>query len=271
MVIRRIFKFYSGTNPREQMKKITLDYDNSFTGQYVDEQTVNLELTTTGGMGKNRGLSLPRTTQGTWWDTDWSNRTVCTVDHDKVDSNLTNFRLCIILNSDNFDFSVAKMNGEDIRIVDSDDTTELTYEIRYYNKAAQEAVIFCVVPSILAASDDTIYVYYGNESATDNQSVTGVWNSDFVAVLTLDETTGTFLDLTANNNDGTNHGSKYEDGKLNACRYFDGVDDYINIADAASQDVTGHLTMSVIAYPNTPSSATARWVIVHDMSARKYC
>jgi Domain of unknown function (DUF2341). len=80
-------------------------------------------------------------------------------------SSLTNYQVPIILNSSNFDFSLAQSAGEDIRFTAGD--TQLKYWIEEWDANKEEATIWVKVPSIPAASSTTITMYYGNPEASD--------------------------------------------------------------------------------------------------------
>ncbi|WP_297489916.1 DUF2341 domain-containing protein [Thermococcus sp.] len=77
---------------------------------------------------------------------------------------LENFQVLIELNSDNFDFSKAKPDGSDIRIVDEDGNF-LPYWIEEWNVSAKRAKIWTIVPRIPANGEVKLKLYYGNPNA----------------------------------------------------------------------------------------------------------
>ena len=79
---------------------------------------------------------------------------------------LSDYQQKIVLSSSNFDFSKANSDGSDIRFLDSDDSTPLSYWIESWDSSGQTATIWVKVPSIPASSNYTIYMYFGNASAT---------------------------------------------------------------------------------------------------------
>ncbi len=79
---------------------------------------------------------------------------------------LTDYQVKIVLNSSNFDFSKAKSDGSDVRFTDSDGLTLLDYWIESWDSVNQNAVIWVKIPQINANENKTIYIYYGNSSAT---------------------------------------------------------------------------------------------------------
>jgi len=101
----------------------------------------------------------------TWWNTDWQYRRAITIDNTGNSNTLTDYQVKITLTTSNFDYSKANADGSDIRFIDSDDTTELNYWIQEWNTSG-DSIIWVKVPSISADSTKTIYMYYGNTSAT---------------------------------------------------------------------------------------------------------
>jgi len=53
-----------------------------------------------------------------WYNADWQYRKKITIDHAKVDANLTDFPVLVKLNDDNFDFSKAQEDGTDVLFTD---------------------------------------------------------------------------------------------------------------------------------------------------------
>ena len=116
-----------------------------------------------------------------WWNYFWSYRKSITIDNTGNSNNLTDYQILIILNSTNFNFSKANSDGSDIRFIDDDNSTELNYYIEKWNSTNQEAKIWVKVPFIPASSTKTIYMYYGNPSASSesNGTATFVFFDDF--------------------------------------------------------------------------------------------
>jgi len=111
-----------------------------------------------------------------WWNESWQYRRPITIDNSGNSNDLTNYQILVVLNSTNFDFSKANSDGSDIRFIDSDDTTKLNYWIEEWNSTAQEAKIWVNVTSIPASSTKTIYMYYGNPSATSESNGSAVFD-----------------------------------------------------------------------------------------------
>jgi len=160
-------------------------------------------------------------------DTDaWQYKRLLTFDNSTRNEALKDFPVLVTLTAPDFDFSKAQSAGQDIRFLDSDGITSLSYEIESWDATAGKAYIWVKVPQVDASSStDGIYMYYGNPDATDAQSATNVWGADFRAVWHMDETSGTVNDSTGNNWTGTPIGVTLDTaGKINgADEYPDGT------------------------------------------------
>ncbi len=181
---------------------------------------------------------LPVNTKAaTWWNTNWSYKKQITFNNSAQAENLTNFPVLVKLTSSNFDFNNAQSSGADIRFVDSDDITQLSYEIEKWDATNRQAWIWVKVPQIdSSSSTDSIFMYYGNSGAADAQSATSVWNSNYVLVQHLKETSGTTTaDSTSNGNNGTKvsatEPNPMSSGQIDGAQSFDGSNDYINMAN----------------------------------------
>ncbi len=160
--------------------------------------------------------------------------------------NLTNFPVLIKLSSSNIDYSKTNNDGSDIRFTDSDGS-DLAYEIEKWDETGT-SFVWVKVPQIDAnSSTDYIYMYYGNTSATDHQQVTSVWDSNYVLVQHLSETSGTTTnDSTSNNNDGNKVSATEPNptasGRIDGAQDFDGGNDYIYVSHNSSLNLTSAFT-----------------------------
>lgn len=133
-------------------------------------------------------ISSPVFASDSWWNDNWVYRKKITFNNSAQSEGLTNFPVAVILDSSNFDFSRTKSTGEDVRFIDSDGTSSLSYEIEKWDVANRSGVIWVNVPLINASSNtDYIYMYYGNSGIGDGQSENNTWNSDFLSVWHLSE------------------------------------------------------------------------------------
>ena len=171
----------------------------------------------------------------TWWDTDWSYRRELTFDNSGQSDTLENFTVLVKLSSSNFDYSHGKSDGADLRFIDEDDSTELKYHIEDWDTSGTSYLWVKVTQIDGSSSTDSIWMYYGNLSASDVQDTSGTYDSSYVGVWHLNETSGTHYDATSNDNDGTAYGGVIQDtvGKIGGADYFgDVMDDYVDFGAA---------------------------------------
>ena len=179
----------------------------------------------------------------------WQYRMPIHIDYTNVPSDLTNFPVLVAFDTAVFDFSKARSDGYDIRFtLNSDGTSVLKYERERHDASLEEwqwAEYWVKIPSVSSSSDTYFYMFYGNPSASDGQDKTNVWDSSFKMVQHLHEESGTHYDSTSNANDGTCYGgvSQGSDGKIDNADYFDGIDDYVEVADNATLDITDSITV----------------------------
>jgi biopolymer transport protein ExbB len=105
-----------------------------------------------------------------WWNKDWSQRTVVTLNTSaagvSIAGTLTGVVVPIRLHSGNFDFVGAKPDGSDLRVVAGDDKTPVKFWIERFDSVNELAVLWVLVPNVLPATDkNTVYVYAGNDKA----------------------------------------------------------------------------------------------------------
>ena len=189
------------------------------------------------------------------WLSGWAKRRKITIDHGKIDNDLTDFPILIYLSSNsginNTDvtsiFDEVGSNRKKIAVTTSDGETQCYVEIEKWDAVNEEAWLWVKVPNISATEDTILYIYYDN-TQPDNTDYVGdpgetpaqqVWSNGFVAVYHLNrDPSGTApqeIDSTGNGHDGTSQGSMTSDdlvsGKINDALDFDGSDDMITIPD----------------------------------------
>ena len=86
------------------------------------------------------------------------------------------------------------------------------------------------------------YTYDGADHNINNNP--GLTNN-LVVYLPFD---GDLEDKSGNSNDGTNHGTVFSSGKINQAINLDGIDDYIEVADSSSLDITDAITLEAWVY-----------------------
>ncbi|MFX1508469.1 MAG: DUF2341 domain-containing protein, partial [Promethearchaeota archaeon] len=210
-----------------------------------------------------------------WADTRWKYRKNITIDHTKVDADLTNFPIYIELYDSDLQ-QEAQASGNDILFTNASGHL-LNHEIevydRVYNSSHSHLVVW--VNSNLSSTQDTIIsMYYGNPTAVNQEYSEDVWDDAYVGVWHLSEdptdSSPAFKDSTPNNNDGTDYGSMTSGdqvpGQIDGSLDFDGDDDYLEADDSSSLTIPGSFTVS--AWINTndlPSAGDLRSVVAKGM------
>jgi len=210
------------------------------------------------------------------WLDDWENRVKITIDHTKIDGNLTHFPLLVHLSS------ACGMNNQDltqifteiggsykkIAVTRDDGETQLFVEVEKWDNTAQDASLWVSKDgwSISNSEDSVLYLYYDSTQA-DNTGYVGepgsipaqnVWDSNFVLVdhMQDDPDTSHTRDSTSYSNDGTKKGSNEPVetiGKNGDAQDFDGSDDDINYGNDAELSITAALTLEGICNPDAAS------------------
>jgi len=185
-----------------------------------------------------------------WWNTVWEYRQKLTFDNSGQSESLVNFPVLVKLDSTNIDYGKTRDSGQDIRFVDSNDSTVLSHEIEKWDETG-DSWVWVNVPQIDGSSSaDHIYMYYGNPSAPDEQNPIAVWDTHYKGIWHLNGVSGSVLDSTTNDNDGTNSGSiRGASGKIDDAFNFDGTDDYVEVPDSSSLDITAVVTIEAWVNP----------------------
>jgi hypothetical protein len=176
---------------------------------------------------------------GSWWDTNWTHREKLRFDAQSINEYLTDFPVLIVLNSSRVDYANTQDSGEDLRFIDADGSTILEHEIEIWNETGT-SYVWVKVPSIdKGSTTDHIWMYYGNSNAMDGQDPNDVWDSTYVTVQHMDETSRTG-GSDNDNLDSTSNGHNLEaylnishmdvTGLIGSAVEFDGFNEYIGSA-----------------------------------------
>ncbi|MFA4817984.1 MAG: DUF2341 domain-containing protein [Parcubacteria group bacterium] len=180
-----------------------------------------------------------------WYSSSWLYREGVNILDSKVEgaSALENFPVLINITDSKLKYTgnggkVAKANGGDILFTSSDGTTKLSHEIEKYDPATGELAAWVKIPSLSATKDTSIYLYYGNFSAGNEQDPENVWEDNYKAVwhlkedypgITIDKL---YKDSTQNNLDGNDRvAATGKNGKIGYGQEFGGADGDANDND----------------------------------------
>ncbi|MEO8691176.1 MAG: DUF2341 domain-containing protein, partial [Candidatus Saccharimonas sp.] len=175
-----------------------------------------------------------------WYNPAWSFRKQITIDHTKVSAAQANFPVLIELPLDTDLKAHAQVSGNDILVTDSSGTAKLSHEIESFDSSTGALVVWVKVPVLSSTIDTTLYLYYGNAAAANQQDATGTWNNQYSGVFPMNESSGTAVrNSTMQSPDGTVYGASVSTGKFGNARYFDGGTNYIQTG------ITNGTTMTV--------------------------
>jgi len=144
------------------------------------------------------------------------------------------FPLLIELAADADLAASARPDGFDIAFTQG--ATSLAYEREHFDPATGALVAWVSVPSLPPDADTTIELHYGDPDAADQQAPASVWAS-YSGVWHLGDA---LADSTSNRNDATamNGLALGAAGVIGGGLHYDGVDDYLDMANSASLDAT---------------------------------
>ncbi|UCD14084.1 MAG: DUF2341 domain-containing protein [Thermoplasmatales archaeon] len=149
----------------------------------------------------------------TWWNANWGNRKLITINSSQVVSDLINFPVLIYESSDSDLASDAQENGDDIAFIQySDNTTQLNHEIALFNNSTGQIAAWVNVTSLSSSVDTKIWMYYNNSACSSQENVANTWDSDYEIIWHLQE-------------DGNGTTDEYKDSSSNACNGTGGKDD----------------------------------------------
>jgi hypothetical protein len=110
--------------------------------------------------------------------------------------NLTNFPVLVSITDATLKSAanggrVRHSSGYDIVFRAADGMASLDHEIEKYDPTTGELVAWVRIPTLVYNADTTIYMYYGNPEITaPTANPTGVWDTNYVGVWHLKETSG---------------------------------------------------------------------------------
>ncbi|MBI4231757.1 DUF2341 domain-containing protein, partial [Candidatus Peregrinibacteria bacterium] len=185
----------------------------------------------------------------------WSTRTPIRITN-SGGSTLTNYQVLVTLEPNTFNYTIARIDGSDIRFTDSDGTTLLDYwmESWSYNGTSY---LWVEVPSIPVGTT-TIYINFGNSAALSQSSVSNTFVRQIGTVAAtglyaqwlMEDAGATITDsggIIANN--GTATGTTIVAGYNGNARQFNGTSsDYIAIPDSTELKPTNQITFEAWAY-----------------------
>jgi hypothetical protein len=156
-----------------------------------------------------------------------------------IEEAVLNFPVLVRLTKADFNFSLAKPNGEDIRFV-KQDYSALSFEIEDWDSAAATASIWVKADTIYGSNADQYFLMlWANPDAKDASNAAAVFDTanGFQGVWHLGQSGGTTQkDATANHFNGTPvqamNGSSDVSGIIGRAQNFDGTTQWIEVLNA---------------------------------------
>jgi len=194
-------------------------------------------------------LLLAPSLASAWWNEDWAYKKKITLDMQKLQQDgvtvpASAFAL-IRLHMGNFGFFADLADkGKDIRVLAGDEKTPLKFFIEKLDTVNQMALIWVKLPADIATAEEpAVWLYYGNQNATDAQDAGGAFDANQVLDYAFDRA-GT-KDATAYGNNPSESSATAVEGGL--------------IADAAA--FNGSQLVRVPATPALQMSTASGWTV----------
>jgi hypothetical protein len=174
----------AGTYPN-----VRFTVDDNGTPQGSDFEDITITVTAAGGGGAGTPITAGDVAG-------YSCSMKITIDNTKVAfTSSEHFPVLISLTDDSLKTSgcgfVTDPDGDDIVFTNATTTLQLYHEIEKYDAATGELVAWVLVPSLSGTADTDIYMYFGDSNVTSpTESPTDVWDSNYVGVWHLDDTSG---------------------------------------------------------------------------------
>jgi PKD repeat protein len=236
----------------------------SFTYYGTGNYTVKLTVTNLLGTDDEVKVDYIRVTPNPPWKCGWGYRKNITIDKARVSGSLSGFPVLIDFASDPDLRAHALSSGNDILFTSSDGTTKLPHEIEKFTLSNGALSAWVRVPAIQSSANTTIYMYYGNATAANQQDPAGVWTG-YKAVWHMSENPSgsapQILDSTSNAYHGTSGGamtpSQQVPAKINGGLIFDGSND--NLTTNYYQ--TGISAYSIESWIKTSTTSTINGIV----------
>ena len=162
-----------------------------------------------------------------WWNSDWSYRMKVVADAGPKGANVTapigRTQILVRLHSGNFNFTTAKEDGTDLRVVAGDDRTPLHFHIeRFDGLVDQVGLLWVDVPDLAPGAVTNFYIYWGNKNAPNASDSHATYDADQVLVYHFADENGVPHDATGYNNNALTGGKRDNAGIIGSGIHLDG-------------------------------------------------
>jgi biopolymer transport protein ExbB len=154
-----------------------------------------------------------------WWQKDYAYRKPVVIDTSpsglNVSGSIGTTLVLVRLSSGNFNFTDVLDNGADIRFIDRDDKTPLTYHVDSFDAKTGVATIWVSVPALTGGEKRQIWLYFGNKAAAVGEDIKGSFDADTIAAFHFSDSPGqASADRTAYGNNASNAPPSVDDGAI---------------------------------------------------------
>lgn len=142
-------------------------------------------------------------TQYGYWNSSFSRRIDLFVNSSQIENNLVNYPVCVYFASNTSLGSIAQDDGDDLRFVDTTNTTIYNSELEYFDGGSGKLVAWINITEVSSTVDTHFNLYYGNSSvgALPSANITGTWDSYYELVCHMSDLSGSIQDSTSHNED----------------------------------------------------------------------
>jgi len=204
----------------------------------------------------------------------YDQRIKLTIDHTKIDSDLTWFPITLFITDAQMEEVFAEFDADAdfdrCAITTSDESTQIYGDCERFDDSASKGIYHVAKEALVTDANAAgyLYFYFDNDAGhnTSYISMSGgvaaqkVWNDEFEGVWhKQDATTSTILDSTSNNNDGTKYAANQPveaTGQVGKAQTYDGTDDYIDLGTNATLNQSGNMTIECLVKANSDYTST---------------
>ena len=177
-----------------------------------------------------------------WWDASWHHRRAITIDTSTLTNTLNKFPVLITV-PNSFDYADARSDGADLRFIDGGGAV-LPYDLDTWSPGNTSWMWVSVTLPQPPTAAPTLWMYYGNPSATAGAQPAMVW-TQFISVHHLAGLT----DASGNGHDGSSSSTGTTpiatSGIVGQARKFDGSNDEIDLPVSTAYDLSTAMSVSM--------------------------
>ena len=202
----------------------------------------------------------------------YNQRIKLTIDHDKIDSDLTHFPITLFMTDSQMEEVFAEFDADEdfdrCAITTGDESTQIYGDCELFDDSEELGVYHVAKTAIVTDADAAgyLYFYYDNDaghntgyiSKSGGVAAQSVYDGNTkLASHQADATTSTILDSTSNNHDGTKTAANNPNqvtGQVGLAQEFTGdatTNSGIGITDHSDFDAQGDFTIMALVYSDT--------------------